>query len=296
MNFTKQAKDTSAICSHYASKGLMIPNDSKTESLLSDIGFYRLKGYMPTFYRHATKDFRNGTQVEDILRLYQFDKLLRGIIMKAIESLEVAVRTRLFNGMAVQEGAHWYLDPFHFHQPQLHFEMMEYIQKYVSKAYEPFIQNYLRKYTSPTLPPSWMISDILTFGKLASIYENMKDNATKKDVAQCFGTLPVFLESWLKSLNFIRNVCAHHGRLWNRRLPLKPKLPTRQKLRFLNLAAEDTNQKLYGILSCMVFMGQHFQGHFTLKNDLKSLFDAYPEIPVEAMGFPPSWRTEPIWQ
>lgn len=295
MQFNKTAKTTSELCLHYSQKGLTISPDSAMMDLLADIGFYRLKGYMPPFFSNANKQFFPDTDISKILDLYFFDKKLRAILMNSIEFIEVATRTRICNTMAEIYGSHWYLDSNHFDNQGLYANMIQYISEYVQHAYEPFIQNYLRKYTSPSLPPSWMISDILTFGKMSSMYENLKDNQIKKQVANRFGTLPVFLESWLKSINFIRNLCAHHGRLWNRRLPLKPKLPTRAKHQFLQTVTEETNQKLYGILSCMIYMGQFLPGQFSLKADILSLIADYPQISLSAMGFPAHWRSEPLW-
>lgn len=296
MRFNKPSQSTRELYQHLENKGLEFGNEHYANETLRDIGYYRIKGYLPSFYQGPLRKFLPNSKYEAVLEIYYFDKSLRLIIMNALESFEVTIRSLLFNGMAEIHGSHWFENPSHFNLPPIHSKFLDSVNEYIQGASESFIKNYRAKYTSPTLPPSWMVSEVITFGKLSSLYENLVDNQIKKDVAARFNTLPVFLESWLKSMNFLRNVCAHHGRLWNRPLPLKPKLPTRQKHRFLNHVEDETNQKLYGILSCMVYMGTHFSAHFTLKEDLKALFKLYPQIPVAAMGFPADWKSEPIWQ
>lgn len=39
----------------------------------------------------------------------------------------------------------------------------------------------------------------------------------------------IYLESWLKCLSYIRNICAHYGRLYNRPLTSKPRLDRKSK-------------------------------------------------------------------
>lgn len=45
-----------------------------------------------------------------------------------------------------------------------------------------------------------MIVEILTFGQMASLFENLKDTEEKKAIAEEFGTVVPLLESWLKAL------------------------------------------------------------------------------------------------
>lgn len=73
-----------------------------------------------------------------------------------------------------------------------------------------------------------MVFEIFTFGQIASLFENLKDTEEKKLIAAEYGTVVPILESWLKSINYIRNCCAHHSRLWNRKIPLKPLIPERK--------------------------------------------------------------------
>lgn len=50
----------------------------------------------------------------------------------------------------------------------------------------------------------------------------------RASVSENLGVSPVVLESCLVMLNTVRNICTNHGRLWNRTLGTKPKIPNRK--------------------------------------------------------------------
>ena len=92
---------------------------------------------------------------------------------------------------------------------------------------------------------------------LSKLYCNFSDVDVKKAVAHSFG-LPqyLYLETWTKCIAVLRNLCAHHDRIWNKRFPWKPQLPKR-----LPLAWIDTRSlrpiKLYAQLCCLAYLEQH---------------------------------------
>lgn len=46
----------------------------------------------------------------------------------------------------------------------------------------------------------------------------------KKAVAQIYGVKYAYLESWIEHIAFVRNICAHYGRLYNVNLSKTPAL------------------------------------------------------------------------
>ena len=46
----------------------------------------------------------------------------------------------------------------------------------------------------------------------------------KKAVAQIYGVKYTYLESWIEHIAFVRNICAHYGRLYNVNLSKTPAL------------------------------------------------------------------------
>jgi abortive infection bacteriophage resistance protein len=276
---------------------LTVLDTNRFYKYLKNVGYYRLTGYMYPFQlADGSHTFKQPTSFDLVLNHYLFDKKLRFIILEAIERIEISIRTNISNTMALKFGPHWYLDQNYFDNSKLHSDFIGYVTSYCLDAREGFIRNYTFKYNDPVNPPSWMMIETLTFGRLASLYENLKDNQEKKEIAESYDCVVPILESWLKSLNFIRNCCAHHSRLWNRKIPLKPTIPSRKKHRFLDIIDEDTNKRLYGVLSCILFLTKSISPDSHLKDRLKRLFSEYPEINLTHMGFHEKWEQEIIWK
>jgi abortive infection bacteriophage resistance protein len=209
--------------------------------------------------------------------------------------LKVALRAEICNRTAVEWDPHWYTNKLYFNNPDWHGDLIDSIKKSVDRANEQFIRSYKNKYDTPSLPPIWMAMEVISFGELSSMYDNLKDGSVKKLVAAKFGVHDAFLSSWLKSINFVRNCCAHHNRLWNRRIPLKPILPRRSKYRVLNHLDDQTDKQLFGILSCMLYLLKTIGEDDDLRDKIKALFIQYPEINKSYMGLHASWQDEPIW-
>ena len=112
---------------------------------------------------------------------------------------------------------------------------LENIQKEVSRSKEDFLQEHFSKYDEPSLPPVWKTMEVVSFGMLSKLYCNFSDVDVKKAVAHSFG-LPqyLYLETWTKCIAVLRNLCAHHDRIWNKRFPWKPQLPKRLPLAWID--------------------------------------------------------------
>lgn len=85
-------------------------------------------------------------------------------------------------------------------------------------------------------------------------------------IAKELGTVNhTYLPSWLLTITQIRNVCAHHGRLWNKNLPGTPKLMPKPPNDWIaNVPGAAEFPKLYVHLCCMKYLmnvinpGSHF--------------------------------------
>jgi abortive infection bacteriophage resistance protein len=297
MKFEKPALQTAEHISLLKERGLEVLDEVDFHRAIDEIGFFRLLGYVVPF--QAKKDsysLKAGTTDQLILRHYRFDRSLRFAVMKAVETIEVAMKATICNTTVMAFGPHWYLEPAHFNRRDHHQKVLDYVADATKESNEQFIKRYREDFHIPSLPPLWMVMEMLTFGKLCSLYSNMKDSDQKKQIAAKFGLPVSILESWLLSLNYIRNCCAHHNRLWNRWLPLRPMIPKRDRYRFLKHTDAHTDKQLFGILSCMLFLLKSIDRDTELRETIQALFKDYPEINRGYMGFHTAWEDEPIWQ
>jgi Abortive infection bacteriophage resistance protein len=208
-------------------------SDSEAFHFFLTNNFYRFKGYTSFFQNESDNLF--GACFEDVKELYDFDHKLRLLIFDAISQIEISFRAQVIYQYALEYGSHWHLDSKLFKEPKLKSDTQKYIDyfqdfhevvsKEVSRSRDPFILHYKECYDSPSIPPCWMCFEVLSFGSLSKkMYSNLKDDDyngknCKRKIADFFGVSPVILESWLNHIAVVRNICAHHGRLWNRTLP-----------------------------------------------------------------------------
>jgi len=204
-------------------RDLTISDEGRCAKYLKHIGYYRLSAYFLPYQTNDEHLFKPGTSFDDVLNLYIFDRKLRILFLDIIERIEISLRAQLIDSFCHAYGTHGYTDEELFKPRYDHKWLINKISKDITRSHESFIQHYLNTYTSPQLPPFWMVAQILSFSELSILIENIKDDSILNDMALSLNIhKPVFL-SWLKSLSQLRNICAHHGRLWNRVFGIKPK-------------------------------------------------------------------------
>nr|WP_301537964.1 Abi family protein [Arthrobacter sp. PAMC 25486] len=218
---------------------------------LRHIGYYRLSPYMIPFQiGRPDHVFRDGTTFDDVLGLYVFDRALRLLVMDALERVEVAVRAALTDHMSTTYGdSHWYLDASHFRDRSKHDRLLRIIRETSdarltgqpesedgSLNHRSALEHYLTTYRSPELPPSWLMVETLTLGQLDNMITNLSRRSDKTAVATSIGLTAPVMESWLRTYVRVRNVCAHHGRLWNVGLGVYPVIPTSPKVSWLAIS------------------------------------------------------------
>lgn len=279
------------------SRGLTILNKQEAERQLSVVSYYRLSAYMLSFQvkndPHHT--YLQGATFEKILRLYQFDRELRIILFDAIEKIEISLRTQIIYHLSHTYGSHWYTDVNIFKSANEHQNLIAKINEVCNaNDKEIFISHYLNKYTNPSLPPCWMALETISFGQLSKIYRFLDTPTELKKIANQFGVDIAVLGSWLHSINYVRNICAHHGRVWNKLLAISPMNP--RKAKFIWLSNSNTNQKkAYFMLSVINYMLRAIQPNSDFSTQIKKLITKYPEVPTQNMGFPNNWNNELLW-
>lgn len=221
------------------SRGLLVDNDTAALNYLARIGYYRLSGYwyplrvidtetslrknQPVRFDHFMPD----SHFEDVVKLYVFDKMLRLLALDALERIEMALRVDVAHLLGEKEPcAHLNPDCLHGNFAKKAIkkgpnkgktEHQVWLEKYSAMLHrsrrEPFIAHHRIKYDGCL--PVWVAIEVWDFGLLSRLFEGMQF-ADKNRIAAKYGlTDGEQLAKWLKSLNFVRNVSAHHSRLWN---------------------------------------------------------------------------------
>jgi len=291
---------------------LVIDDEPKALSYLQEISYYRLSAYFLP-YQTAKDKFGNNVTFEQIIETYSFDRELRLLVFDCIERIEVAIRTQFIYQMSMHyNDSHWQDNQNHFITPYYNkignlVNPFADFQAIISKAKtartpETFIKHYINNYHKPANPPSWMCFELLTIGELSHIYRGLKNNADKKRIADFFDVHPTVFTSWLHTLTYVRNICAHHSRLWNRDLAIEPEKLLKPKGNWLDKPFEN-NKRVFYFLCVLRYMLLRANPGNSMKQKVENLFNKYPSVPIKYLGIPSDgkgnlldWQNEPLWK
>ena len=278
-------------------RGMQLADKTLAEFYLSQINYYRLGAYwLPFEADHAQHAFKPGTTFEQVLLLYTVDRELRLLLLDAIERIEIAVRTRWAYEMAHRHGPHSHLESglaksFKGWTNNLCTMIAEF-----ERSDEVFAQHYKTNYAQPDLPPVWAICEVMSLGVLSRCYAQLGPMATRRAIAGHFGFDQQQFEGLLAHLTYLRNLCAHHSRVWNRRftktVPL-PKAKPHGMREQLNLAAE---RQLYNTLVCLLHLMDSISPRHHWRARLLELLGRLSPEQHQAMGFPAGWQDFALWQ
>ncbi|MDV6211831.1 Abi family protein [Rhodococcus erythropolis] len=294
-------------------RGLQIPDPDRAGRYLRHIGYYRLSPYTIPFQQGQPEHlFREGTAFDDILDLYVFDRALRLLVMDALERVEVAVRAALTDHMStIYDDPHWYMNPEHFRDRGKHTGLLKIVRDTCderlrgspdagedSLVHRSALEHYLTTYGSPELPPSWLMVETLTIGQLASAYRNLSLRSDRTTVARSIGLTAPVLESWLHTYVRVRNVCAHHGRLWNVGLGVYPAIPNSPTISWLEGAhalPERSRTRLYPVLVSLQSVLDSVSPRSSWAQRLHGLLHTRPQMNLAGMGIPDGWANDNFW-
>jgi len=199
------------------SRGMLIPNQQEAEHYLLHLNYYRLSGYWQPFEAdHVTHQFNAGVSFDDVINLYVFDREIRLLLMDAIERLEVSVRTQWAYHLSLDSGSHAFLNGEIASKCGEHIGSMNKLVSEVNRSRESFIKHFKKRYTEPDVPPIWVSCEVMSLGQLSRWYQNLKPFKLRRAIAKSYGLDDRVLESLLHQMTYIRNLCAHHSRVWNR--------------------------------------------------------------------------------
>ena len=264
MQVTKQFLSFKQQAKLLSSRGMDVGELESAAEELRLVNYYRLSGYWYSFRKFGPaqsdprqSDFFSGTTLRDVMKLYQFDASLRAATFAALAPIELSIRALVGHELGeVDECAH------------------------------------LKPSALSSRAPVWAAVEVLDWGGLTRLYGFSPRNVQNR-VANAYGLSAPQLESWLKSLNVVRNVCAHHGRLFNRVFALMPKLPAVGRYPELDEAGPFT--RTFGQLSLIQFMLREQGTRATMLPAVLRSFPAVRAVPLSHLGAPGDWSDLPLW-
>ena len=281
-----------------ASRGMDVGDPQAAAGQLRRVNYYRLSGYWYPFRRieggTRVDEFAPGTTLTDIIKLYDFDTNLRTMTFASLSPVELTMRALLGHALGeIDECAHLKLDAWNVRARGSEYTRWRTLHRRELKdSREDFVKHHKANYGG--VLPVWAAVEVLNWGSLTKLF-GFSPRLAQDQVAAAFGLSAPQLESWLKSLNIVRNVCAHHGRLFNRVFALKPKLPPIGVHPHLDEAGHFA--RTFGQLTLIQHL-LHTQG-IGRPAVLPKVLRSFPPVPLLAVshtGAPPDWDTLTLWR
>ena len=309
-----------------AEHGLEVGDRARAATIVQAIGYYRLTGYLYPFRTseqyidhlgrtrvRVLGDYRPGTSLEQAEKLIDFDRQLRLLVLDGLERIEVAVRMRIgyVLGRAsafAHEDSSCFTPAFTTEitdtrepAPSKHVQWLQRVNARKASSDEQFVEHFREKYDDRM--PVWALTEILELGHLSVLYRGMNQKDAE-EIARAFGApTKTLLASWLASLNYVRNVAAHHARLFNRKLQNAPSRPKAGQIPILDHLRNTEDAKgvfgTYNALAVIAYLLPQIDSDTDWPARLVALLRDFPTsdtLTVESMGTPRKWENLDLWR
>jgi abortive infection bacteriophage resistance protein len=145
-----------------------------------------------------------------------------------------------------------------------------------------------------------MCVELLYIRELSLICKNLKKHQDRVKIAKTFYVedADVFC-SWLHSLSYVRNICAHHARLWDIKLAIQPKKLYNSKpdrIWLTDAEVDKVHSSNYYFFCMILYLLQTINPNGKFKEHFVELLHKFPTVDVRYMGFPENWKEHPLWK
>lgn len=315
-DYQKPWLDLDELIQKLSDRGLDVGVKSEAKEHIYRIGYYRLTGYLHPFRtrvetatgREGREDiqssrYKQGVTLDQIVELVDFDRRLRLLMLDALERIEVSLRMRIGHALGKKSPfAHLESETFeiNFVRRYKHGEWVGAARHSHLRSHELFVRHFDEVYEGQL--PIWALTELLGLGQLAVLYGGLQREIAT-EIAGSYGVpTKTLFRSWLASINDVRNLSAHHARLFNRKrihAPKRPKANMIPELEHLRVPNSSKNGfGLYNVVAIVAYLLRNVEKETQWHRELVDLLDGFPEMKhmgIEAMGFPEEWKSLSLW-
>lgn len=326
MEYTKPWLSIDSQIDQLTSRGVLVSDRERLAHLLRTIGYYRLTGYLYPFKKsenyvddngrtrtRVLDVYCSGTTTESAAQLIAFDRDLRELVLDGVERIEVALRTQIGYALG-RVSAFAHENPANFVtsftearsepknnglRPSAHSEWLARAKDRRDGSDEAFVTHFREKYDDHM--PIWALTEVLELGQLSRLYTGLINSLSSEIAAQFDVPTKKLMGSWIASVNYVRNVSAHHARLFNRKLVTAPRRPAAQQVPLLEHLRSGGAPKDFGVYNTLAVMGYLLRtinptGQWVRR--VRALLLEFPEsdrLNLGSMGIAPGWLDQELW-
>jgi len=271
-------------------RGCEIINESSAIAFLKRVNYYRFTGYLVA-YKQPDGMYNDDLTFERVASICVFDHEIRALILKAVGGIEILVKSIIAYHHGHEYGALGYINADNFNEKHDHERFIEKFNGVIQNNINSlFVRHHIKQYGGKF--PIWTATELFTMSMTSIFYADLK-TTDKKVIATEFNTDYPHLESWLHSASVLRNICAHHNRLYNIRFHQNPKLP-RTYINHIGVGVYSLFKQLCVLKLLHSNLRDEWNNAFILP--LSALIEKYTnDINVETMGFPNTWEIILRW-
>lgn len=210
--FAKPYRGVGEQVQQFADRGMVIdiPVD-EAAAVLRSVTYYRFSGYALPFRDVASGSYTGDLKFSDVVALYRFDCRLRELVGNALGAVEVTLRTILADEFSSKYGPLGYLDAANFSPGSGYDTTIAILQKEFARSKQPCAEHFKNEYENP---PFWAAVDVTTFGSVSNLLKELK-REDQNAVSTHYGLRGDFLASYMHHATVLRNLCAHHCRVFD---------------------------------------------------------------------------------
>lgn len=269
------------------------------EQRLRFVNYYRLRGYTYPYQDNAQEDapFKSGTKWQYIWNDYCFDQDLRMLMFDGISRYEIALRSAVTLELSENYGAQWYEQKDLFESEKHFDENLKELIGLWNRSQEEFKSHYENNYDNSQKPPAWMLFETATMGIVSKVFSSLKCGLNaKKRVLKVFGfnrSQSGVFTSWNHHLNYVRNICAHHARLFSRTFTITPTFCKNCPSVWVSKVPE--KHRVYASICILVHLLSICSPEYPFKMKIRELLLRTSEKQREMMGVPENWMEQALF-
>lgn len=276
-------------------KGLLIEDIDGAKKYLSHVSYFRLIKAYSLEFKPKNGNYSPGTTFRNLVDIYNFDIKLRQILFPIIEYIEIDLRCKIANYFSKKYGVLGYQDPSNFDKANYHWDFMLKINKEIERnKTKPFVANFTTQYKNGALP-FYALIELFSFGTLSKFYRNLLTE-DQKEIAAEYKIKYEYLDSWIASISYVRNICAHYGRLYNINISKAPRLYSEYKVTAKNKESVQrkepvNNRSVFAVILCIKHLTFNTDYWATFLNAFVTLIESYKSvINLTNIGLTSNWR------
>ncbi len=303
-------------------RGMPYRDHAAALSSLKRIGYYRLSAYTYSFRTRdadgvVQNEFVDGSSLEAAIDLHDFYVKLRANFLAGLEAFEVALRVQIAYILG-RRHKYGHLDPINAldrlacenpansgdpdGQSRYDVWLTKYEKRCNDAEKEDFVKHFKEKYDGRL--PIWAATEVMDMGGVVRLYGFLlKEDRLKISRSFVPRREPDF-RAWTKSLNLLRNHCAHGDRIWNRSftytLPEFVAGDIDPRLDHLAPSSALMRRKIYALAavlaSALITVDPYTNWPRSFATQAKKLPGVPQVVTHQMMGFPADWQNLDLWK